>query len=99
MQGPAEIWLLAADNFEATLAQVGEEQWTAPTGCGDWTVRDGTIVGTGSQKRLCYLVWKEEDLTDFELTLKYRLPRGGTRSLRSGAHGYANAGYGWFAGH
>jgi uncharacterized protein (TIGR03086 family) len=25
---------------EATLAQVGEDQWTAPTGCGDWTVRD-----------------------------------------------------------
>ena len=40
MQGPAEIWLLAADNFEATLGRVGEDQWTAPTGCGDWTVRD-----------------------------------------------------------
>ena len=40
MQGPAEIWLLSANNFEATLGQVGEDQWTAPTGCGDWTVRD-----------------------------------------------------------
>ena len=40
MQGPGEIWLLAADSFEATLAQVGEDQWTAPTGCGEWTVRD-----------------------------------------------------------
>ena len=40
MQGPAETWLLAADNFEATLAQVGEDQWSGPTGCGDWTVRD-----------------------------------------------------------
>ena len=40
MQGPAEIWLLAADSFEATLAQVGDDQWAAPTGCGEWTVRD-----------------------------------------------------------
>ena len=39
-QGPAEIWLLAADSFEATLGQVGDDQWTAPTGCGEWTVRD-----------------------------------------------------------
>ncbi|NNE72906.1 MAG: TIGR03086 family protein, partial [Acidimicrobiales bacterium] len=40
MQGPAEIWLLAADSFEATLNQVGEDQWPAPTGCGEWTVRE-----------------------------------------------------------
>jgi len=40
MNGPADIWVLAADNFEATLAQVSDDQWTAPTGCGEWTVRD-----------------------------------------------------------
>ena len=40
MQGPAEIWLLAADSFEAKLAQVGDDQWAAQTGCGEWTVRD-----------------------------------------------------------
>lgn len=40
MQGPAEIWLLAADSFESKLAEVGEDQWAAPTGCGEWTVRE-----------------------------------------------------------
>mgnify|MGYP001546756499 FL=1 len=40
MSGPAEIWELAAGNFETTLAEVGDDQWDAPTGCGDWTVRD-----------------------------------------------------------
>lgn len=47
----------------------------------DWVVRDGVIIGTGSQKRLCYLVWKEENLTDFELKLKYRLPAGGNTGI------------------
>jgi uncharacterized protein (TIGR03086 family) len=40
MQGPAEIWQLSADSFEAKLAQVSDDQWDAPTGCGDWTVRE-----------------------------------------------------------
>ena len=40
MHGQAEIWLLAADNFDARLADVDEDQWDAPTGCGDWTVRE-----------------------------------------------------------
>ena len=40
MQGPVEIWLLSADSFEAKLAAVSEDQWDAPTKCGDWTVRD-----------------------------------------------------------
>lgn len=40
MNGPAQIWQISADSFEATLAQVGDDQWEAPTGCGDWTVRD-----------------------------------------------------------
>jgi hypothetical protein len=45
----------------------------------DWTVRDGIIVGQGSADRLAYLVWKDADLTDFELRLRYRLPgRGNT---------------------
>jgi hypothetical protein len=47
----------------------------------DWEVRDGIIVGTGSQKRLCYLVWKEDKLTGFELKLKYRLPSGGNTGV------------------
>lgn len=39
MDGPAAIWQQAADCFEAKLAAVGEDQWDAPTGCDDWTVR------------------------------------------------------------
>lgn len=40
MNGPAEIWQMAADSFEAKLSQVGDDQWETPTACGDWTVRD-----------------------------------------------------------
>jgi len=47
----------------------------------DWVVRDGIIAGTGSQDRQSFLVWKEEDLTDFELELKYRLPTGGNTGV------------------
>jgi hypothetical protein len=39
----------------------------------DWSVRDGAIVGIGSENRQSYLVWKERDLTDFELRFEYRL--------------------------
>jgi hypothetical protein len=47
----------------------------------DWTVRDGAIVGHGSADRLSYLVWKDEDLTDFELELRYRLPNSGNSGI------------------
>jgi len=47
----------------------------------DWTVRDGAIVGHGSADRLSYLVWKDEDLTDFELELRYRLPNSGNTGV------------------
>ncbi len=47
----------------------------------DWTVRDGTIVGHGSADRLSYLVWKDENLTDFELKLRYRLPGKGNTGV------------------
>ena len=47
----------------------------------DWVVRDGVIIGTGSQDRQSYLVWKEQDLTDFELELKFRLPAGGNTGI------------------
>ena len=50
-------------------------------GASDWTVRDGTIVGHGSADRLCYLVWEEEHLTDFELKLRYRLPGKGNTGV------------------
>mgnify|MGYP002622331292 CR=1 FL=1 len=47
----------------------------------DWSVEDGVIVGIGSADRNAYLVWKEDDLTDFELTLKYRLPGEGNTGV------------------
>jgi len=47
----------------------------------DWRVRDGVIAGHGSADRLSYLVWKEEDLTDFELELQYRLPGKGNTGV------------------
>jgi hypothetical protein len=47
----------------------------------DWTVRDGAIVGHGSADRLSYLVWKDENLTDFELKLRYRLPGKGNTGV------------------
>lgn len=39
----------------------------------DWSVQNGSIVGTGSANRLVYLVWKDRELQDFELRLRYRL--------------------------
>ena len=39
----------------------------------DWSVHDGAILGVGSADRLAYLVWKDQQLTDFELRLRYRM--------------------------
>ena len=47
----------------------------------DWSIRDGAIVGHGSANRLSYLVWEDEDLTDFELVLRYRLPGKGNTGI------------------
>jgi uncharacterized protein (TIGR03086 family) len=60
MEGPAAIWQEAADNFDRHVQAIGDDQWDAPTGCGEWTVRDlvdhavhwqavvGGIVGAGT---------------------------------------------------
>ncbi len=47
----------------------------------DWSARDGVITGRGSADRLSYLVWEDTTLTDFELTLKYRLPGKGNSGI------------------
>ena len=55
--------------------------WQAvpPESRGDWSVQNGQLVGRGRQNRLSYLQWHEEDLGDFELTLRYRIHgRGNT---------------------
>ena len=59
------------------------EGWSAAPieSASDWTVRDGAIVGHGSADRLSYLVWKDEDLADFELELRYRLPGKGNTGV------------------
>jgi hypothetical protein len=59
------------------------EGWHAlPTeSASDWTVRDGAIVGHGSADRLSYLVWEDDHLRDFELTLRYRLPGKGNTGI------------------
>ena len=48
---------------------------------GDWSVKDGIIVGRGRQNRLSYLQWHETDLTDFELTLRYRIHGPGNTGI------------------
>ena len=40
MSGPASAWQQAADCFEATMANISDDQWDNGTGCGDWTVRE-----------------------------------------------------------
>jgi len=39
------------------------------------------IVGRGSAQRLVYLVWRDEQLADFELRLQYRLPGKGNTGI------------------
>ena len=72
-----------SDGFVSIFDGRTLDGWHAvPQECAaDWTVRDGTIVGHGSADRLAYLVWKEEHLTDFELTLRYRLPNEGNTGV------------------
>jgi len=47
----------------------------------DWSVRNGVIVGQGRADRLVYLVWKDQQLADFELELRYRLPGKGNTGV------------------
>ena len=44
-------------------------------------MRNGVILGQGSADRLAYLVWKDEQLKDFELKLSYRLPAKGNTGI------------------
>ena len=47
----------------------------------DWKVENGVIVGTGTQKRLSYLTWNNQNLTDFNLSLSYRLHGKGNTGI------------------
>ena len=50
------------------------EGWRAAGGgtSRDWAVQDGRLIGN-CQGRSSYLLWKDQDLRDFELKLSYRL--------------------------
>ena len=57
--------------------------WQAvPADCAsDWQVKNGMIVGTGTQKRLSYLTWNNQKLTNFDLSLSYRLHGKGNTGI------------------
>lgn len=57
--------------------------WQAvPADCAsDWQVKNGMIVGTGTQQRLSYLTWNNQNLTDFDLSLSYRLHGKGNTGI------------------
>ena len=60
MNGPGDIWNLAAQKWSDTIAQVGDDDCDKPTTCDDWTVRDlvdhamhwqgmgGSVLGAGT---------------------------------------------------
>ncbi len=60
MNGPGAIWQQAADNFDRHVRAVGDDQWDAPSSCGEWSVRElvdhtvhwqavvGSVVGAGT---------------------------------------------------
>lgn len=47
----------------------------------DWSVQDGAIVGIGSADKQVYLAWNDEEISDFELRLRYRLPAEGNTGV------------------
>lgn len=52
----------------------------------DWSVRDGMLVAKGSQDKLVYLVWQDEQLADFELRLDYRMVTEGNSGVEVRGH-------------
>ena len=52
----------------------------------DWSVRDGVILAAGSEDRQSYLVWREEDLADFEMKFSYRMLTDGNTGLEVRSH-------------
>lgn len=52
----------------------------------DWSVRDGVLIAKGSEDKLVYLVYKDEELSDFELKLQYRMATEGNSGVEIRAH-------------
>lgn len=40
MESIGDIWELAADKWDEVVSQVGDDDWSKPTPCDGWTVRD-----------------------------------------------------------
>jgi hypothetical protein len=82
-QRPARARQAGGEGFVSLFDGKTLDGWHAvPKECtSDWTVRDGAVIGTGSADRLAYLVWQDEQLTDFELKLRYRLPGKGNTGV------------------
>lgn len=60
--------------FVSIFDGVSLEGWQAAGGgtLQDWSVHEGRLIGK-CQGRTSYLLWKDQDLRDFELKLSYRL--------------------------
>lgn len=71
------------DGFESLFDGKTLKGWSAlpKDSAGDWTVKDGAILGSGSAKRLSYLVWKDRKLTDFDLRFDYRMRTDGNTGV------------------
>jgi choline-sulfatase len=52
-----------------------------PECASDWKAEGGMIVGTGTKKRLSYLAWENQNLSDFDLSLSYRLHGKGNTGI------------------
>ena len=60
MQGPVDVWNIAATKWSDTVAQVGDDDWGKATPCGEWTVQElvdhamhwqgmgGSVLGAGT---------------------------------------------------
>ena len=60
MNGPADVWNMAAQKWSDTIAQVGDDDWGKSTPCGQWTVQElvdhamhwqgmgGSVLGAGT---------------------------------------------------
>ena len=55
-------------------------------GINDWSVRDGMLIAKGSQDKLVYLIYKDENLADFEMKLQYRMVTEGNSGVEVRAH-------------
>lgn len=64
MSGPAMVWQQAADNFTRHLQAVSESQWTAPTPCAEWTVRELVDHAVGVQASIGGVVGAGANATD-----------------------------------